>query len=301
MKKFSFIAVLVLLSCWIQSEAQNLVAHYPFNGNANDVSGNGYNGQIKNASLGADRYLKSDECYYFDGDGDYIVLPNSFDYAQKTISLWFNAFSIPSSDKVIIGNDQGNLQYAQFGIDVRQGNTLHLAVGNVGSNVQISTNKWYHLVLVIGASEYKFYVNGELAATNNYTKYHSIDGFSGTHIGVNRKENGAFFIGAVDEIKVFNVALNDTEAKNLYSQYMFTENRQESFIEIYPNPFKDKININNPILNSTIRLFNLQGEIVFETSNSGIIDLENLESGLYLMQCIDSEGTVRKQIKLLKQ
>ena len=44
-----------------------LVAHYPFNGNANDESGNGNDGTVNGATLTTDRFGNANKAYSFDG------------------------------------------------------------------------------------------------------------------------------------------------------------------------------------------------------------------------------------------
>ena len=44
-----------------------LVAWWPFTGNANDLSGNGNNGTVNNATLTTDRYGNSNCAYSFNG------------------------------------------------------------------------------------------------------------------------------------------------------------------------------------------------------------------------------------------
>jgi hypothetical protein len=73
---------------------QGLVAYYPFNGNANDESGNGIDGIANGATLIADRFGNSNSAYSFDGVDDYISFPNSntigiTSFSGITISLWF--------------------------------------------------------------------------------------------------------------------------------------------------------------------------------------------------------------------
>jgi len=41
-----------------------LVAHYPFNGNANDASGNGFDGTVNGAILTEDQFGNPDSAYY---------------------------------------------------------------------------------------------------------------------------------------------------------------------------------------------------------------------------------------------
>ena len=50
-----------------------LVAYYPFNGNANDESGNGNDGTVNGATLADDRFGNPGSAYYFDGN-DYIYI-----------------------------------------------------------------------------------------------------------------------------------------------------------------------------------------------------------------------------------
>ena len=67
-----------------------LIAYYPFNGNANDMSGNGNNGSVAGATLSEDRFGNPDSAYYFDGN-DYInigQLPQLQGAQGITVSCW---------------------------------------------------------------------------------------------------------------------------------------------------------------------------------------------------------------------
>jgi hypothetical protein len=67
-----------------------LVAYYPFNGNANDESGNGNHGMVYGATLTVDRFGNANSAYSFDGMNDYIVTNYSGILGKNpgTISLW---------------------------------------------------------------------------------------------------------------------------------------------------------------------------------------------------------------------
>ena len=54
---------------------RGLVAYYPFNGNANDESGNGHDGTVNGVTLGEDRFGRSDSAYVFN-ESTAIVLEN---------------------------------------------------------------------------------------------------------------------------------------------------------------------------------------------------------------------------------
>ena len=70
-----------------------LAAHYTFNGDAKDISGNGNNGTVYGAKLTSDRFGNENSAYLFDGDNDKIKVP--FTESLKieediTINLWVN-------------------------------------------------------------------------------------------------------------------------------------------------------------------------------------------------------------------
>ena len=70
-----------------------LVAYYPFNGNANDESGNGHNGTVQGPTLTTDRNGAASKAYTFDGTNDQIHVQNTTGIpagaANRTWSAWF--------------------------------------------------------------------------------------------------------------------------------------------------------------------------------------------------------------------
>ena len=68
-----------------------LVAWYPFNGNAQDESGNGHHGKVNGATLCKDRKGKDDSAYNFDGVDDFIRIANSdfMNPSSISISCWY--------------------------------------------------------------------------------------------------------------------------------------------------------------------------------------------------------------------
>jgi len=71
---------LALLCSGAQANADissGLAASFPFNGNANDASGNGNNGVVYGATLIADRFGNANSAYSFDGTDDYVRIADS--------------------------------------------------------------------------------------------------------------------------------------------------------------------------------------------------------------------------------
>ena len=68
--------------------ADGLVAYYPFNGNANDESGNGNHGTVNGAILTSDRNQNENSSYMFENSNisiENINLMNSYHYFLKKI------------------------------------------------------------------------------------------------------------------------------------------------------------------------------------------------------------------------
>jgi hypothetical protein len=69
--------------------SDGLVGWWPFNGNANDESGNGNDGVVNGATLNYDRYGNLNGAYSFNGVDNYILL-NPYSSSTLTIAIWFN-------------------------------------------------------------------------------------------------------------------------------------------------------------------------------------------------------------------
>src|SRR6266481_4068540 len=85
--------------------AQQLVAYYPFNGNALDESGNGNNGTVVGATLTADRFGNENSAYYFSGS-QYISAPDSPSLNSTTgltLAAWVkvSSWSTPPYPRII--------------------------------------------------------------------------------------------------------------------------------------------------------------------------------------------------------
>ena len=97
MKKI-FTSILLTLSATTFAQipsyvpSNGLVGWWPFNGNANDESGNGNNGTVNGATLTTDRFGAADKAYSFDGVNDLIRVAHQTSLnltGDYSISVWF--------------------------------------------------------------------------------------------------------------------------------------------------------------------------------------------------------------------
>lgn len=97
-----FFLFVLLLFCITNLHSQvnldsGLVAYYSFNGNADDLSGNGNHGTVIGAVLIADRFGIDSSAYEFDGTSSYITIDSSptleSPSTELTQAAWINIYS----------------------------------------------------------------------------------------------------------------------------------------------------------------------------------------------------------------
>ena len=222
-----------------------LVGYYPFNGNANDESGNGNNGTVIGATLTTDRTQNSNSCYNFNinnwtwgagGDEIYIPYNNSFNTTNITVSTWFMKTSIgvqnegstiinrfqygyssPNGQTWAIGLPYGDNTLISTTIIQASNQNNQQAISAIGS--QIALNTWYNVVFTFDGLELKQYINGIFITSNNLTGFTlNTVGNSGISIGVSDQANGHWgaFGGKIDDIGIWNRALTQEEITALY-------------------------------------------------------------------------------------
>ena len=206
-----------------------LVGWWPFNGNANDESGNGNNGNVAGATLTADRFGVVNMAYSFDGDDDFIDCGTSTTLGVTSstvlsISFWFKRslggeFPIICKYQNYIGNNSN--------FYVGSGSTDILLSGD-GSNSFLASNSssdWNHCTVLIssGTNSTKVYLNGSLIQTGTLNLSPTLSTwnlFFGRLYGLTIiPETGlysTFNSGLLDDIGIWNRVLTICEIQDLY-------------------------------------------------------------------------------------
>ena len=195
-----------------------LVAYYPFNGNANDVSGNGNDGTVNGAVLTQDRREISNSAYSFNGSSSKITFssPPLTQVDNWTISAWINPANLSQSGfPVLVGFDDGftgnGYGFGFVGSSTWQGIFSGVAVLNTSYSMP-ATNRWYHVVMLRTAGITKFFVDG--AQTPNTT---TLAPWSPTAFSIGARTSDGFFNGQVDDVRLYNRALSASEVQQLFA------------------------------------------------------------------------------------
>ncbi len=230
-RKSVFVLGLIGLCFLAQARADltnGLVAYYPFNGNANDETGNGNNGVVNGATLTQDRFGNAHRAYSFDGTNDYIRVARQVTTNQPlTWSVWFRP-NIPDTNVVAAllnqgGNPGQTMCSPRLGIgcdvfgqfDFYTYDTVpHWVLSS--KRAQYDTNHWYQLVATSDVQGNRcLYVDGvgEGTATNQPFGQN----LANFYIGGEVSSYSTWFSGVIDDVRIYNRALSGSEVQQLYS------------------------------------------------------------------------------------
>jgi sulfatase modifying factor 1 len=204
---------------------QGLVAYYPFNGNAQDESGNGHDTTVSGPALTTDRFDNADSAYLFDGVDDVVKQSNATLMPRGindfTVSLWANATNIAGDARVFLANEK----LAQFQFNI-QYNRLEMYLG--GFQLPVTTGvldwelyEWYQVAATRLGDEVSIYRNGELLVTTIRSSSINVsDNDSVLSLGSRKSEKKRLadhpWHGAIDDVRIYNRALSAAEVKSLY-------------------------------------------------------------------------------------
>lgn len=214
-------ATLTVISASLQS---GLVAYYPFNGNANDASGNGRHGIVYGAVPDIDRFGSPSGCFAFSGSGNWIradIGPVFFG-ADFAISIWVNFSDFENSYPMIVSGDTyfvhchglGPVYGSQHRKIVYYGGS----VGGIYSTEFFDTNRWYHICITRAGSTTSMYVNGALSGQDINSPTVSS---SGSYLQIGNDftfgQHVSSFHGKLDDFRIYNRALSASEVLSLYN------------------------------------------------------------------------------------
>ena len=236
-----------------------LVAYYPFNGNANDESGNGNHGTVNGATLANDQNGNENKAYEFivNENGGWGSPQNEINIAYNplmnsneiTLSGWVYPRSKPGSFSnrplTIFGrwadgisnesfrfqitydqntNESAGATSNQIFLQIHDvdvvGNTINNSEFFSGGNVEF--DKWTHVAVTYDGLNGRVYQNGVLVAEKQLSSIIN-QGQSSLNIGSLKASNGTWYLfdGFLDELGYWSRALTENEVQNLYSSTIF--------------------------------------------------------------------------------
>lgn len=228
---------MVLARPFSPTAISGLVASYPFNGNANDESGNGNHGIVFGATLEPDRFCEANKAYYFNGSS-YIATSTHYSAPGPeifTFSLWFKTTSVKGGKLIGYGSAQtGASSYFDRNIYMTDDGRLYFGVyighidgvnkfGVVKTTDSFNNGEWHHVAATLSADGVKLYVNGVLKGHDpSATSGDDLSGY--WKIGYDEllywpeQPVSSFFTGTLDDIYIYDRELSSMEIDQLYAE-----------------------------------------------------------------------------------
>jgi hypothetical protein len=223
---------------------EGLVGWWPLNGNTLDYSGNGRNASVSIGAIStSDRNENPNSAYEFNLGKKCIMppTPEGTYVNAMSYSFWFKETINPVSDYL-------GLFYASGKSLLMTPNpsTLSAAFSNIGAYAEseaLAINDWKHVVVVYSNQQITIYINGVVSGSASVVdasvpiEYLNEISFAGAYNSENY-----FYSGKIDDIAMYNRALNFWEVSSLYLNEIVTApscvslaaNLQEGLVGYWP-------------------------------------------------------------------
>jgi hypothetical protein len=240
-----------------QDLASGLVGRYPLDGNGQDISSQNNSLVMYNVQAASDRTGNPNGAVYLNGTTSWMVTTNDspiFGSQPRTISVWFKSddFGFYRGNPVLVGfgSKSGTGTMFDLFLGAAGQNAQNWSSGvsafpfldasNLATEASIYTINsiaWIHLVLTSGStqSSTKIYINGVLQslASGRYLPAANGNAVYSTNRGKMRVSTGSSssgpvndssiwwnqgFKGSMDDIRIYNRQLSDSEVAALYQQ-----------------------------------------------------------------------------------
>ena len=299
----------------------DLIAWYPFAGNAQDISGNNLHGVVSGAKLTADSLGVPQAAYFFDGVNDHIRVTNqpilNFDEGI-TVSGFVKPGTIGDKERFILSH--GSWQN-RWKVSITPEQKIRWTLKNTTGGVKdldsetiLEEGAQYHVACTYDGQFMEIYINGHL---ESFTTFNGTLNPSPVDIEIAQimpDDPSYNFGGVLDEIKIFDYALlpdsvfaeSGQVPTSIADENYFSKNG----LNIYPNPAHETITIlfHTPLDISsfspaTYHLFNILGqEKLSGTCYDPLrpsINISSLNPGIYFLQVAYADklwsGTCRIQ------
>lgn len=198
-----------------------LQSHYEFENNVNDSVGS-----KDGTATGSPAYTAGyiGQAIDLDGTDDYVTLPANLIYTDDiTIAAWIN-WDGGDIWQRIFDFGTGTAQY-MFLTPSSYSNTLRFAITTAGNGNEqrvetssaLATGQWVHVAVTLNGNVGTLYVNGSPEATNPSMTINPID-FNPLFNYIGKSQwSDPLFNGRIDDFRIYNYALSDTEIASLAS------------------------------------------------------------------------------------
>jgi hypothetical protein len=260
MPSIKFYTILTsLLFIFLNASAQRIIAHYPMNNAASDISPFRNNGNIFGGVTPIpDRFGNPCSALLFDGRSGYIEVPSSSSLEsprnQISFTVWYKLSYTNSNNKwlTVLCKGGGSVEESynpQYRLQTQQNTTLQINTCSPytetgSSTISLSTaftkcdysfenhlmpsDEWHFYALTYDGNQVKVFMDGELVFFDYYSKSFETNS-DPLFIGKDIPGNTEYFNGALDELKIYDFCLSPNAIKGIYNEKGTMVSNKEDF------------------------------------------------------------------------
>lgn len=200
----------------------SLVAHWKLDDESGDVAADSTANKLDAALLGDPVWGQGvvGGALNFDGDGDYLDCSNDprFEIVnQITVSVWIkvSAFDRPYQTIISKGDTSWRLQRTREEKTLEFGCSGALVPtnpqwGGIYGKIEVNDGQWHHVAGTYDGANICLYVDGKLDVSSAAPGRINVNDHN-VWIGANAEEPDRFWNGLIDDVQVFNYAMNSDE------------------------------------------------------------------------------------------
>jgi hypothetical protein len=201
-----------------------LVLHLPFDGDYQDASGNGRHGTPMGGFNPSFEAGQLGQAVSFDGIEQYVAITGyqgilAVDAVQQPFSIvnWVKTTSASGNTEMVTWGLQGAATRLTWRVHQGRLRTEH-AAGNLRGNTYINDGEWHHVALTVSEGATlrpemtQLYVDGrEDSYFSGADTAYILAAGSDVNVGRSGPQNGRYFIGSLDEVRIYDRHLSAAE------------------------------------------------------------------------------------------
>ncbi len=320
MKKTTFLTIAALGLLAIPGlTAQTLEAHFKFDANLTDETGNytlstanapsisyveGADGTANGAitGLGIAEYLQTNENFAITGAAD------------RTVTAWIktstgtNGANKTQRGLVNMGHKAASRRFTLMLIDNKVRNDIQ-AGGGTTASLPITNDNWKLLAVVFDgtANTSTIYVDGAeqlVIDWNGFDPVRTLD-TSIRPLLIGNDLNSLTdrgFEGAIDDVRVYNGTLTQADVQALYdAANLSSDGISVQSVNVYPNPVQDQLVIDSDDV-ATVEIYDIVGrKVSIKTLVNRSLSLGGLSKGIYILNLKDYQNNYLTSIEVVKE
>lgn len=208
---------------------RGLIAHYAFNGDTTDSSGNGNDATGSGVEFDTDRFGDDDKAMLINDKNDFVTLPgfsdDTFSKNTMTVSLWYEFRLTNYAPNTLLGSNSDGYDYLaiqdDFGLIGIYNDDWFL------SDFRFILGRLYHIVLVKDGNNSKIYLHDPIKTypdgpslvyelNENFENGFPPLSVIGNRGGSNQDQGS---MGVIDDVRIYDCVLSESEIMNLFLEH----------------------------------------------------------------------------------